>query len=185
MQFSHIQHYILSSTTLYSLPKYQFPTITTQLFIFIHFTSPSSLLWELFYSLYLSVSFYVNWFVHLFNVFFFFFHQLEANYFTTFQWVLSYIDMNQPWSYMYSPSRFFFFLSYIPHMAEIIWCLSFCLWLISFHHTLEVQMDLCKKMSVVLLLFQPSNTPLQIHTTFSLSIHLSIHTQVASIYWLL
>ena len=24
---------------------------------------------------------------------------------TTFQWVLSYIDMNQPWSYMYSPSR--------------------------------------------------------------------------------
>ena len=35
-----------------------------------------------------------------------FFNWLEANYFTTFQWVLSYIDMNQPWSYMYSPSRF-------------------------------------------------------------------------------
>ena len=30
---------------------------------------------------------------------------MEANYFTTFQWVLSHIDMNQPWSYMYSPSR--------------------------------------------------------------------------------
>ena len=30
---------------------------------------------------------------------------MEANYFTTFQWVLSYIDMNQPWSYMCSPSR--------------------------------------------------------------------------------
>ena len=37
------------------------------------------------------------------NFFFLFiyFYQLEANYFTTFQWVLSYIDMNQPWSYMY------------------------------------------------------------------------------------
>ena len=33
------------------------------------------------------------------------FNWLEANYFTTFLWVLSYIDMNQPWSYMYSPSR--------------------------------------------------------------------------------
>ena len=37
--------------------------------------------------------------------FFFFFNQLEANYFITFQWVLSYIDMNQPWIYMYSTSR--------------------------------------------------------------------------------
>ena len=27
---------------------------------------------------------------------------MEANYFTTLQWVLSYTDMNQPWSYMYS-----------------------------------------------------------------------------------
>ena len=41
------------------------------------------------------------------SVFFFFiyFYQLEANYFTILQWFLSYIDMNQPWSYMYSPSR--------------------------------------------------------------------------------
>ena len=31
----------------------------------------------------------------------FYFYWLEANYFTTFPWVLSYIDMNQPWSYMY------------------------------------------------------------------------------------
>ena len=30
---------------------------------------------------------------------------MEANYFTALQWVLSYTDMNQPWSYMYSPSR--------------------------------------------------------------------------------
>ena len=37
--------------------------------------------------------------------FFIYFYQLVANYFTTFQWVLSYIDMNQPWIYMYSPSR--------------------------------------------------------------------------------
>ena len=41
----------------------------------------------------------------LFFFFFIYFYQLEANYFTTFQWVLSYIDMNQPWSYMYSPSQ--------------------------------------------------------------------------------
>ena len=44
--------------------------------------------------------------IFLFFLFFFiYFYQLEANYFTTFQWVLSYIDMNQPWSHMYSPSR--------------------------------------------------------------------------------
>ena len=36
--------------------------------------------------------------------FFIYFHQLEANHFTTLQCVLSYFDMNQPWSYMYSPS---------------------------------------------------------------------------------
>ena len=43
---------------------------------------------------------------HFYIVFFFiYFYQLEANYFTTLQWVLSYIEMNQPWSYMYSPSR--------------------------------------------------------------------------------
>ena len=33
-----------------------------------------------------------------------YFYQLEANYFTILQWVLSYIDMNQPWIYMCSPS---------------------------------------------------------------------------------
>ena len=34
-----------------------------------------------------------------------YFYQLEANYFTILQWFLSYIDINQPWIYMYSPSR--------------------------------------------------------------------------------
>ena len=42
-------------------------------------------------------------FFFFFNLFFL--NQLEANYFTIFQWFLSYIDMNQPWIYMYSPSR--------------------------------------------------------------------------------
>ena len=46
--------------------------------------------------------------VILSDVFFFFspiyFYQLEANYFTILKWLLSYFDMNQPWSYMYSPS---------------------------------------------------------------------------------
>ena len=36
---------------------------------------------------------------------FIYFYQLEANYFATLQWVWSYIDMNQPWIYMYSQSR--------------------------------------------------------------------------------
>ena len=40
-----------------------------------------------------------------FSFFFFVFYQLEANYFTILQWVLSYIDMNQPQIYMYFPSR--------------------------------------------------------------------------------
>ena len=38
----------------------------------------------------------------------FFFHLfllVEANYFTILLWFLPYIDMNQPWIYMYSPSR--------------------------------------------------------------------------------
>ena len=39
------------------------------------------------------------------HFFFIYFYQLEANYFTILQWVLSYIDMNQPWIYMYSPFR--------------------------------------------------------------------------------
>ena len=34
-----------------------------------------------------------------------YFYQLKANYFTILQWFLPYIDMNQPWIYMYSPSR--------------------------------------------------------------------------------
>ena len=39
------------------------------------------------------------------QLFVFFLNQLQANYFTILQWFLSYIDMNQPWIYMYSPSR--------------------------------------------------------------------------------
>ena len=34
--------------------------------------------------------------------FFIYFYWLEAKHFTIPQWVLSYIDMNQPWIYMYS-----------------------------------------------------------------------------------
>ena len=39
------------------------------------------------------------------NFFLIYFYQLEANCFIILQWVLSYIDMNQPWIYMCSPSR--------------------------------------------------------------------------------
>ena len=42
---------------------------------------------------------------HLFLFFSIYFYQLEANYFTVLQWFLSYIDMNQPWIHMCSPSR--------------------------------------------------------------------------------
>ena len=49
---------------------------------------------------------HIFYFLIFFKSFFFiYFYQLEANYFTTLQWVLSHIDMNQPWSYMYSSSR--------------------------------------------------------------------------------
>ena len=41
----------------------------------------------------------------LFFFFSIYFYQLEANYFTILQWFLPYIDMNQPWIYMCSPSR--------------------------------------------------------------------------------
>ena len=34
-----------------------------------------------------------------------YFYQLEVNYFAILQWFLPYIDMNQPWIYMCSPSR--------------------------------------------------------------------------------
>ena len=57
-------------------------------------------------------NFYVKVFLTLYhnlapniNTLFCFFYQLEANYFTILQWVLSYIDRNQPWIHMYSPSR--------------------------------------------------------------------------------
>ena len=40
-----------------------------------------------------------------FYFFFIYFYQLEANYFTILQWLLPYIDMNQPWIYMCSPSE--------------------------------------------------------------------------------
>ena len=51
--------------------------------------------------------FLVNLLGFFFCSFFFFiyFYQLEANYFTILQWFLSYVDMNQPWIYRYSPSR--------------------------------------------------------------------------------
>ena len=42
--------------------------------------------------------------LNFFWILFLFFYQLEANYFTILQWVLSYIEMKQPWVYMCSPS---------------------------------------------------------------------------------
>ena len=46
------------------------------------------------------------WIVYvLFLLLFFSFIFINWRLITTFQWVLSYIDMNQPWNYMYSPSR--------------------------------------------------------------------------------
>ena len=41
----------------------------------------------------------------LYFIYLFIFYQLEANHFTILQWPLSYIDMNQPWIHMHSPSR--------------------------------------------------------------------------------
>ena len=48
----------------------------------------------------------INFFMFMSSFYFIYFYQLEANYFIVLQWFLSYIDMNRPWIYMYSPSRF-------------------------------------------------------------------------------
>ena len=48
------------------------------------------------------IHFYFFFFFILFSFILFFFYQLEASYFTILQWVLSYIDMNQPWIDLYA-----------------------------------------------------------------------------------
>ena len=59
-----------------------------------------------------SMWYYITFIYFLINYsifYFYFFHlfyQLEANYFTTLQWFLLYIDRNQPWICMCSPSRY-------------------------------------------------------------------------------
>ena len=47
--------------------------------------------------------FYLNKFLFIY-LFFIYFYQLEANYFTVLQWFFSYIDMNQPVSQLLSPA---------------------------------------------------------------------------------
>ena len=53
----------------------------------------------------LHLFFFIFFGLNFIYLFFIYFYQLEANYFTVSQWLLSYIDMNQPWIYMHSPSR--------------------------------------------------------------------------------
>ena len=55
-----------------------------------------------------------------------YFYQLEANYFTILQWVLSYIDMNQPWSYMYSHRFYFPIMLYIYYFVSRLSLVSAC-----------------------------------------------------------
>ena len=68
----------------------------------------------------------------VFFFFFIYFYQLEANYFTILQWFLSYIDMNQPWIYMYSPSQspphFPFYLIPLPSTPGPSTCLMHPTW---------------------------------------------------------
>ena len=70
--------------------------------IFIYFLQVSLCV---LFTISISVFHLPNFFSVFFLFFFIYFYQLEANYFTILQWVLSYIDMNQPWIYMYSPSQ--------------------------------------------------------------------------------
>ena len=51
------------------------------------------------------VGYHGNFIILFYFIFFSYFYQLEANYFTILQWFLPYIDMNQLWIYMYSPSQ--------------------------------------------------------------------------------
>ena len=81
--------------------------------LFVHYSSPGGLSQSFAHSKCLrnyseSIKHQCFQLTFCFGFFFFFFiyfYQLEANYFTILQWFLSYIDMNQPWIYMYSPSR--------------------------------------------------------------------------------
>ena len=47
---------------------------------------------------------YIYFFAHVLTIFFFHFFFISWKLITILQWFLSYIDMNQPWIYMYSPS---------------------------------------------------------------------------------
>ena len=69
----------------------------------------------------------------LFIFFFIYFYQLEANYFTVLQWVLSYIDMTQPWSYMYFPSRSPLPPPSLPDPSWSLCTFSFCLGFLLIH----------------------------------------------------
>ena len=60
----------------------------------------------------------------VFFFFFIYFYQLEASYFTLLQWFLPYIDMNQPWIYMRSPSRSPLPPSSLPHPSGSSQCTS-------------------------------------------------------------
>ena len=89
---------LISKPILFLLQK-----VASQHFSYISFYA--SFFWYLFISL--SLILYYSFLKNRNHISFFLylFYQLEANYFTILQWFLSYIDMNQPWIYMYSPSR--------------------------------------------------------------------------------
>ena len=75
--------------------------LTNIMFLAIYHVRSSVSMWFL-----TSFSLVTNNIEYIFFFFFFiYFYQLEANYFTILQWFLPYIDMNQPWIYMGSPSR--------------------------------------------------------------------------------
>ena len=75
----------------------------------------------------------INWFniIPLF-LFFLYFYQLEANYFTILQWVLSYIDMNQPWIYMYLFLYSYWLQDIQQYFLFHFWCCVFVFVLIFF-----------------------------------------------------
>ena len=83
--FSRIDHILGNKSSLGKFKKIEIIPVIFSFFFF-----------NLTYLIFLPILFYFI---------FIYFYQFEANYFTILQWVLSYIDMNQPWSYMCSPSR--------------------------------------------------------------------------------
>ena len=74
--------------------------------------------------------------------------------------------------------------SYIPYMSDIIWCLSFSVWLTSFRMMISRLIHVAAN-GIISVFLWLNNIPLCTCSTLPLSIHLLMDIYVASMSWLL